>query len=349
MLTSEGSSTEFLQAQAQVWNHIFNFISSSAVRCAIQLDILDVLYEHGKPMCLSNLSEKLPLDSSKVSFLPILMRFLVHSDFLNQHENHYSLTPASLLLVKNEPLNVRSLLLINHDPFLQNPWFELGNWFQNDFPTAFHTAHGKSFWDYIVEKPSKGNDFNDAMASDSKLITDVLVKECKHVFEGLASLVDVGGGTGTVSTAIAEAFPTVKCMVFDLPHVVGGLKGSGNLEFVKGSMFDEIPHANAILLKCILHNWSDENCVKILKKCKESIPSREKGGKVIIIDIVMEDPKLSDDFVRAQHVMDMLMMVLYGAKERTKKEWEKLFIEAGFSEYKITPALGLRSLIEIYP
>ncbi|PHT94774.1 hypothetical protein T459_02656 [Capsicum annuum] len=98
-------------------------------------------------------------------------------------------------------------------------------------------------------------------------------------------------------------------------------------------MFHEIPHANAILLKWVLHDLMDEDCVKILKKCKESIPSREKGGKVIIIDILLEVPKQSNEFVRAQHNMDMLMMVLYAAKERTEKEWEKLFTEAGFYEF----------------
>ncbi|MCD7446510.1 hypothetical protein HAX54_009191 [Datura stramonium] len=352
MATSESTSTELLHAQAQIWNYIFNFISSSAVRCALQLGIPDVLYKHGKPMCLSDISAQLSVvNSSKVSFLPILMRFLVHSGFLNQHEDHYFLTPASRLLAKNEPFNVRSLLLLNHDPVFSKAWSELSAWFQNDSPTAFHTAHGKSFWDYIEEEEPKilSDIFNDALASDSRLNTNVLVMECKHVFEGLTSLVDVGGGTGIVSIAIARAFPNIKCTVLDLPHVIGDLKGSGNLEFVGGDMFDKIPHANAILLKCVLHDWRDDDCVKILKKCKESIPSREKGGKVIIIDTVLEDPKQSNELVRAQHNMDMLMMVLYAAKERTKKEWEKLFTEAGFTECKIIPALGLRSLIEIYP
>lgn len=348
----ESTSTELLHAQAQIWNYIFNFISSSAVRCALQLGIIDILYKHGKPMYLSELSAELSMvNSSKVSFLPILMRFLVHSGFLNQHEDYYFLTPASRLLVKNEPFNVRSLLLLNHDPVLSKAWPELSVWFQNDSPTAFHTAHGKSLWDYIgEEKPRElGDIFNDALASDSRLNTNVLITECKHVFEGLTSLVDVGGGTGTVSIAITEAFPNIKCTVLDLPRVIGDLKGSGNLEFIGGDMFDKIPHANAILLKCVLHDWMDEDCVKILRKCRESIPSREKGGKVIIIDTVLEDPKQSNEFVQAQHYMDMLMMVLCAAKERTEKEWEKLFSEAGYAEYKIIPALGLRSLIEIYP
>ncbi|KAM3323579.1 hypothetical protein P3S67_004730 [Capsicum chacoense] len=114
-------------------------------------------------------------------------------------------------------------------------------------------------------------------------------------------------------------------------------------------MFNNIPHANAILFKWVLHDWRDEYCVKILEKCRESIPSREKGGKVIIIDTVLEDPKQSNEFVRAQYNMDMLMMTSFCAKERTIKEWEKLFIEADFTEYKIISALGLKYLIEIYP
>lgn len=356
------STTELLKAHAQVWNHIYNFISSSAVKCAVELDIPDVLFKHGKPMCLSDLLAQLPLlHPSKLASLPILLRFLVHADFLNQHENYcyFSLTPASRLLVKNEPLNVRPKLFLSHNPIIQKSWFELSRWFQDDSPNAFHTAHGKSFWDYVddsEEQKSKqlGDLFNDAMASDSRLTTDVIIAECEHAFSGLTSLVDVGGGTGTTATAIAKAFPTMMCVVLDLPNVIGDRKeinSENNLEFVGGSMFDEIPHANAILLKWILHNWSNEDCVKILKKCKESIPSRDKGGKLIIIDIVLEENPnklIIDEFGRAQHFMDMVMMVLYGNKERTKKEWEKLFDEAGFNEYKITP-LGLMSLIEVYP
>ncbi|WMV10601.1 hypothetical protein MTR67_003986 [Solanum verrucosum] len=156
MSSSESTSTELLHAQAQIWNYIFNFVSSSAIRCALQLGIPDVLYKHEKPMCLSDLSdlsaELSVVNSSNISFLPILMRFLVQSGFLNQHEDHYFLTPTSRLLVKNEPFNVRSLLLLSHSQAFSKAWPELSDWFQNDSPTPFHTAHGKSLWDYMGEK-----------------------------------------------------------------------------------------------------------------------------------------------------------------------------------------------------
>jgi len=99
----------------------------------------------------------------------------------------------------------------------------------------------------------------------------------------------------------------------------------------------------------ILHDWSDEECVKILKKCKEAISRKGKEGKVIIIDMVVDKEMKDDESFETQLLFDILMMVLVTGKERNKKEWVKLFSSAGFNNYKITPFVGSRSLIEIYP
>lgn len=95
-----------------------------------------------------------------------------------------------------------------------------------------------------------------------------------------------------------------------------------------------------------MHDWNDEECVKILKNCKEALRG---SGKVIIIDMVMENTELDDESVQAQLFIDMLMMVFVGSKERNEKEWEKLFSISGFTSYKIVLTLGLRSVIELYP
>ncbi|MED6126944.1 putative O-methyltransferase 3 [Stylosanthes scabra] len=191
------------------------------------------------------------------------------------------------------------------------------------------------------------------MASDARLVSNLLLDyKYKGVYEDSESLVDVGGGTGTVAKAIAKSLPQLECTVFDLSHVVAGLEGSDNLKYIAGDMFEVIPPSDAILLKWILHDWNDEECLKILKNCKEAIMSKGKGGKVIIIDMVImeEDKKRGDDeSVETQLFFDMLMMVLVTGKERNEKEWAKLIFSAGFNNYKITPILGLRSLVEIYP
>ncbi|KAI5647952.1 hypothetical protein M9H77_33957 [Catharanthus roseus] len=157
--------------------------------------------------------------------------------------------------------------------------------------------------------------------------------------------------TGTMAKAISDSFPGLKCTVLDLPHVVRGLEGtSKNVAFVGGDMFKSIPPADAVFLKCILHNWTDKECVEILKKCKEAIPSKEKGGKVIIVDMVLgkqSEDDYNEEATETQIFSDMLMMVMTNGRERNEKEWAQLFLQTGFNHYNIIP-LGLRSIIEVY-
>lgn len=102
-------------------------------------------------------------------------------------------------------------------------------------------------------------------------------------------------------------------------------------------------------MQLVLHAYSDEDCVKVLKKCREAISSKGEEGKVIIIDIVINEKNDKHELAETKLFFDVLMMVLVSGREREEQEWEKLFKEAGFSRYKITPIFGMRSLIEVYP
>ena len=97
----------------------------------------------------------------------------------------------------------------------------------------------------------------------------------------------------------------------------------------------------------MLHNWSDEDCVKILKQAMLAISTREPKGKVVIIDTVASS--VSKQSLEAQLLMDLCMMMLTTGEERDEKNWNKLFLEAGFSGCKISHIFGSRSLIEVYP
>lgn len=100
------------------------------------------------------------------------------------------------------------------------------------------------------------------------------------------------------------------------------------------------------MLKLVLHFWSDEDCIKILAQCKKAIPSRNEGGKVIIIDIVV-DP--SEPMLETQLLMDVGMMVCARGRQRDENDWSTIFTKAGFSDYKIVKKLGARGIIEVYP
>ncbi|KAK9922656.1 hypothetical protein M0R45_031111 [Rubus argutus] len=261
-------STQLLQAQAHIWNHLFSFIKSITLKSAIQLVRL---------LCTKKLSE-------------------------TDEEIGYILTDASQLLLKDHPFSITPFLMAMLNPILTKSCHYLSTWFQNDDPTPFHTAHGMTCWHYTSQEPTLANLFNDAMASDTRLVTSVVIKECKGVFEGLESLVDVGGNS------------SCRCNFIEVD----------------------------------IHDWSDKESVKILKRCKEAITNNDKKGKVIIIDMVIENLKEDEESIETQLFFDMWMMMLVTGKERSEKEWGQLFFDAGFSDYKITPILGVRSLIEIF-
>ncbi|KAL3830880.1 hypothetical protein ACJIZ3_019682 [Penstemon smallii] len=356
LLNGLQSSDELLEAQAHVWNHIFNFVNSMSLKCALQLNILDIIHKHNKPMTLSELINALPINKAKSEHIYRLMRILIHSKFFvkvnisdKDDEEGYWLTPSSRLLLRNGPSSMAPFALATLDPVLVDPWHHLGAWFQDDSPMAFVTAHGRTLWEKAFEEPRVNQFFNDAMTSDAQFVANLLIKDYKQVFDGLKSMVDVGGGTGGMAKFVVDACPGLKCVVLELEHVIDGLKGDEKLSFVVGDMFVSIPRADAVFLKWILHDWNDEDCVKILKKCKEAIPSKDNGGKVIMVEMILDDKKkLDHEKVETQLFFDMEMMTILAAKERTEKEWAKLFFDAGFTSYKIT-LLGLRALIEIFP
>ncbi|KAI3936930.1 hypothetical protein MKW92_013318 [Papaver armeniacum] len=314
-------NNELMLAQAHVYNHVYSYVSCMSLKCAVQLGIPDIIHNHGQvPITLSSLVDNLSIPLTKTDSVQRLMRIL----------EGYLLTPSSKLLLKDGStrFTMSPFVLTVVDPFLLTPFLSLSSSFKESGSlTAFEASHGVSFWNFLGATLS-----------------------LTRTFLNLKSLIDLGGGTGAASEVIIEAFPHLKCTVLDLPHV-----SPNNLLLVAGDMFESIPHADAILSKFTLHNWTDKECVKILKKCREAIPSREQGGKVIIIDAVVEEHKnkqekepITTETQVTQLMFDMVMMTMLGGKERTEREWERIFLESGFTDYKITPISGFRSLIEVY-
>ncbi|KAH0699689.1 hypothetical protein KY284_013904 [Solanum tuberosum] len=382
-------ASELFKAQAHIYKHAFAYANSMALNCAIQLGIPDIIHNHKKPITLPDLLSALKPPSSKLNGIHRLMRLLVHSQFFditklkeNSETEGYVLTTSSRLLLKSEIPNLSPCVRVMVDPVLVTPWQLLGEWFhKNEEATPFETAHGVPMWDFCAQNPIFDRVFNEGMASDSQMMR-LVVKDCREVFEGLNSLVDVGGGTGIVAKTILEAVPHLKCTVLDLPHVVANMPQSENLIYVGGNMFQSIPHADAILLKkrnlaafphlkctmlnllhviakmpqtenlkyvggvifqllygfrikgyrpsTVMHNWSDEDChddedcVKILKRCREAIKDKYEGrkGKVLIIDMVLDRDEEEADMTEVKLIFDVLVMVVLLEGRELRKNWK---------------------------
>uniref|UniRef100_A0A0E0LKA7 O-methyltransferase domain-containing protein n=1 Tax=Oryza punctata TaxID=4537 RepID=A0A0E0LKA7_ORYPU len=319
-------------------HHSLGHVRSMALGCAAKLGVADAIHRAGSRATLHDLHAALSLHPSKLPFLRRVMRVLVASGVFSQVEegeqDHYRLTPVSSLLVTSGECGGRTLLpfvLLQHSPLCVTPATSMAEWLKaGKEETAFEMAHGAGLWSACRRAPELGDFFNDAMAADSAFIMDVAIRGAGQVFDKITSLVDVAGGTGAAARAVAAAFPHIKCTVLDLPH------------FVAGDMMDFIPRADALLLKFVLHDWSYEDCVKILKQCKEAIPSRDAGGKVIIIDVVVGSSSQAMCY-GTQLLFDLTISMLTPGMERDEKEWCKIFKEAGFTEYKISPVLVKQS------
>ncbi|KAG6581634.1 putative O-methyltransferase 3, partial [Cucurbita argyrosperma subsp. sororia] len=349
------NTDELIEAQAHIWNHTFKYINSMSLKCVIELGVPDIIHNHGQPMSLSELVEALHIQPSKAHCLGVLMRLLHHSGFFSQtqHQNHqhqevvkYGLTPSSrFLLSPNTTTSTTTTLqalpfvfLALHQAMMA-PWETMSSWLRTADGSAFETVHGKSIWNYIADEPDLRNLFHQSVAYDSHLIGRIVTRpECRDVFEGVKSLVDVASDRGIIANAIAEAFPHITCTVLDLPQ-----------QTTKGlNLAIQIPPTDAVLLKSVLHQCNDEEGIQILKKCKDAISSA-KGGKVVIIEAVLETQMEDEESTETELCGNALMMATFNNTKRNEREWKDLFMAAGFSNYKITTFLGLRSLIEVFP
>uniref|UniRef100_A0ACD5TDH1 Uncharacterized protein n=1 Tax=Avena sativa TaxID=4498 RepID=A0ACD5TDH1_AVESA len=354
------SADELLQAQVELYHHCFAFVKSLALKAATDLGIPDAIHRRGGAATLSDdLAAETGIHPTKLSSLRRLMRVLTTSSIFSIVDDAggavYKLTRVSRLLVgAGGRAHLSPAVGAFVSPFPVAALFSMHEWFTDERAAAmslFEVAHGRTLWE--VTAAGRGDQiFNTAMAADSRFTMESLLREeCGGAVFGAVrgSLVDVGGGHGATASAIARAFPHVKCTVLDLPHVVAEAPVDDTLTFVAGDMFDHIPPADAVLLKWILHEWNHEDCVKILRRCKEAIPTQDEGGKVIIIETIIGSPG-SQGIVSTENevLLDGFMMCMDGI-EREDQEWSKIFFEAGFTDYKITTTTGFRSIIELYP
>ncbi|XP_059451542.1 desmethylxanthohumol 6'-O-methyltransferase-like [Corylus avellana] len=343
-----------VQGQAEIWQQMFGFVDSMALKCAVQLRIADIIHSHGGPITLRQIASEIDSSSPDIPYFARIMRLLVRKNIFTEHhhpvdgggETLYGLTEKSKWLLHDAELSLAPMVLMENHPWLLAPWHCLGQCVKEG-GIAFNKAHGCEIWDFASKNPEFNNIFNDAMACTAKIVMRGILEEYKDGFRCLGSLVDVGGGTGGMIAEIVKAHPHIKGINFDLPHVVATAPLHEGVSHVGGDMFDTIPNADAIFMKWVLHDWSDENCINILKNCRKAI--QQKNGKVIIVDIVLEKDG-NDLFDETRMASDLLMLAhSTGGKERTELEWKKLLEEAGFGRYKIIKIPTIPSIIEAYP
>uniref|UniRef100_A0A803RCK3 caffeate O-methyltransferase n=1 Tax=Cannabis sativa TaxID=3483 RepID=A0A803RCK3_CANSA len=311
-------------------------VLSMSLQSAIELGVFDIIAKAGDAANLSaqEIVAQMPTTNPDAPrMLDRILRMLAsHSVLACSLENEdlrvYSLNGVSKLFVTNEDgVSLGPLMSLLQDKVFLDSWSQLkGAILEGGIP--FNRVHGMHAFEYPRLDQKFNQVFNKAMHNMTTVVMKKIL-EAYNGFENLGKVVDVGGGLGGTLNQITSKYPHIKGINFDLPHVVEHAPSYPGVEHVGGDMFESVPTGDAILMKLILHDWSDEYCLKLLKNCYKAIPD---NGNVIVMEAILPTVPETSSVDRCISQGDVLMMTQNpGGKERSKKELLALAIGAGFN------------------
>lgn len=321
---------------------IMGFVPAQAIAIAAELGIADLVAS--EPMTATQLAEATGSDARA---LYRVMRYLASLGiFQADEQERFGLTPMAELLKSDAPDSMRSMSRImgRVGPGTVSGLLDGVRTGKNPFEMAF----GQHLFEYLPTHPEDAVLFDAAMNGFHGPETDAVLEA--YSYDGVSTLADIGCGNGTVLTATLRRYPSLKGVFFDQPDVVDRARVaadediSGRSQFVSGSFFESVPvGADAYQMRHIIHDWSDELSLKILKNIRSVIPS---NGRVLIIETIV--PEGNDPSVAKLFDMMMLLFPPNGL-ERTEREFRDLLRAASFTVASVTATASPVSLIDARP
>jgi hypothetical protein len=263
--------------------------------------------------------------------------------FAEDSEGRFAMTPLAEML-QSGPGSMRAMTLHLGEGPSWAAWGALLDSVQTG-ETAFVHANGKEVFPYYAEHPESNEPFNQAMTDYSGAVISAIMPE--YDFSGFAKIVDVGGGHGSLLSAILKANPQARGVLFDLPPAIEGartaLEAAGlqdRCELVGGDFFESVPQGgDAYVLKHIIHDWDEERALAILRNVRAAMAD---GGRLLLVETVIPEGN-NPSFSKFS---DVHMMVMTGGQERTEAEYAALFRKAGFALTRIVRTESLVSVVE---
>ena len=260
-------------------------------------------------------------------------------------EKRFRLTPTAATLQKGIPGSMHPVALMLGEKYHTDAWAQLLHGVKTG-ATPFFKAHGVSAFEYLDRHPEDLRIFGEAMTSVSAMENPAIAAAYK--FGGIRTLVDVGGGNGSLLATILKANPKMRGVLFDRPSVTERAKQDGHLTakgiaercaFESGDFFEAVPKGgDAYIMKRTLHDWDDEQCAKIVANCSGAMSDR---GRVLVVDSVIAPGNAPD----RGKLLDMQMLVM-GGRERTKQEFAAVFRKAGLKLTRVVATKCPLSIVE---
>jgi O-methyltransferase/methyltransferase family protein len=257
----------------------------------------------------------------------------------------FKLTPLAATLRGDIPGSMRAFAVMNGSKYQAESWQQLLQSVETGAP-PFRGAHGMSYFEYLEKHPDDLKIFSEAMTNLS--ITENPAITLAYKFSGVRTLVDVGGGNGSLLRAILEANPGLKAVLFDRPSVSATAREGVYLtaksfvercRFEGGNFFDAVPKGgDAYVMKRVLHDWSDEDSAKILANCRAAM---NRKGKVLVVESLIRPGNAPD----RGKLLDLQMFAI-GGRERTKQDFAAVFKKAGLRLTRVIRTSCPLSIVE---
>lgn len=328
-----------------VMDIIFGRWCSQILYGGVRLGVFDAL--SGGPKSTTDLAAELRLDPSLAYRL---LRALGSLGLLNEDTNRsFSLTDASEFLRTDHPESLRGMALLEEGPEHYAVWNHLCAMIRDGKQDGFLREFGHPEFTHTVEDHDYGAVFNDAMSSYS-LSESAMVLEAlsTYDFSGISHLCDVGGGHGHLLCSLLAKYHDLRGTVYELHSVIARkdllwankMNVGGRCEYVPGDMFKEVPGADAYILKHILHDWNDAECVQILSNMHKAAPL---NAGAFVAEFVVPGPETP----HFSKLFDTHMMCVTTGRERTEDEYAALFDKAGWKHVKTWyPVSKLMGVVE---
>lgn len=210
--------------------------------------------------------------------------------------------------------------------------------------TSFDKVFGQPVFDYLGSHPEQGAIFDQAMVSIHGIEAQQMLDA--YDFAGVKTLVDIGGGNGSLLQGVLRKHEGIQAVLFDLPTVIERARSNwpadlaGRVRFETGNFFEAVvAGGDAYQMRHIIHDWNDEQCHAILTNIHRAMPAQ---AKLLIIETVIP-PGNEPCFGK---LLDLTMLTIPGGLERTADEYHELLGRAGFRITRIVPTAGEVSVIE---
>jgi hypothetical protein len=285
-----------------------------------------------------------PLEAHPPS-LHRFMRSLASVGILTEREGKtFALTPLGETLASDTVGSLRATALFLGSPAILRGWDQLIYSLRTG-KTGFEKANGLRFFDYLAQNPEQTCIFSKTMVEYHG--DEPSAVAAAYDFSSSKVIVDVGGATGNLISAILRRCAEPRAILFDRPHVVADAprllasQGIGDRVAIEtGDFFQKVPAGgDAYILSHILHDWNDEECLTILGHVRKAM---KPHGRLLVVEMIPP----AGDAPHPSKMLDMAMLVLLGGQERTETEYAALLEKAGFRLVRVAPTETATSIVE---